>query len=444
MKTDMVFSQEVLQGALRSGATEAEVFEKSFRNLSVDVREGKVEAMETSTGFGYALRVIINGRLGFSYSNARDKMDFVIDSAIRTAGITEQDEFLDLPEPLRPENPEVFDPAVEAITEEEAIRNAFLVEENSLSGDRRLKKVRKASASFSVQDTSVVNSRGISYGYTSTSLSAQTMVVAEEDGDSQTGWGFQAGRFLGDMSYEQVGIEAARRSLELLGARRMETVKAPVLLDRSVAAGFLSLFASMLSSESVQKGKSLLKGQSGRKVVSGLIDIIDDGLLKHAPGTRHIDDEGVPACRKELIAGGVLRGFMYSTHTARKDNVQSTGNAIRSSSFSIPSTGPLNLFIDSRATKQPLESMLEGMDSGLYVTEAMGMHTANPISGEFSVGVNGLWVEGGEIRYPVKEAVISGNVLEFFSDLQAVGSDLTFYGAVGSPSILMGPTDISA
>lgn len=400
--------------------------------------------METATGFGYALRVISNGRLGFSYSNARDGMDFVIDSALRTAGITEKDESLELPEPLRPETPEVFDPAVEALGEDEAIRNALLVEESSLSIDKRLKRVRKASASFSVQDISVVNSRGVSYAYTSTSLSAQTMVVAEDSGDSQTGWGFQAGRFLGDVLYEQVGMEAARRAIELLGARCIETVKAPVLLDRSVAAGFLSVFASMLSSESVQKGKSLLKGKVGQKVVSGLIDIIDDGLLARAPGTRHIDDEGVPACRKELVAEGVLRGLMYSTHTAKKDNVRSTGNAVRSSTFSIPSTGPLNLFIDSRATKQPLESMLEGMNSGLYVTEAMGMHTVDPISGEFSVGVTGLWVERGKIRYPVKEAVISGNVLEFFGDLQAVGSDLTFYGAIGSPSILMGPIDISA
>jgi PmbA protein len=211
-----------------------------------------------------------------------------------------------------------------------------------------------------------------------------------------------------------------------------------------VATELLSVLASMLSSETVQKGKSLLKGRMGQPVVSPLIDIIDDGLLPHGPGTRHIDDEGVPTREHVLIEGGVLRGYMYNTRTAKKDGVASTGNAVRAGYSSVPSVGPMNLYISSRSKRLSQKEMLGSAEAALYVLEAMGVHTANPISGEFSIGVSGLWVEGGRAVYPVKEALVSGNMLDFFGAVQGVGDDLRFLGSMGSPSLLVGPTDISA
>jgi len=412
--------------------------------LSVEVKSGEVEAVETAVSFGYALRVIKDQRLGFSYSTDKNELDKVVETALETARFTEQDEFLGLPEPVKPDAPEVYDKAVDSIKEDEAIEKARLIEEAALSADKRIKRIRKALASFSLEDTLIVNSNGVSYGYPSTFCTAHIMCVAEEDGDSQMGWGFQGSRFLSDVEFNKVGADAAWRALKMLGARRINAIKSYVLLDNLVATEFLSVFASMLSAEAVQKGRSLLKGRVNQKVVSGIVDMIDDGLLPKGPGTRHIDDEGVPTAKNVLIKDGVLQGFMYNTHTAAKDRVKSTGNAVRSSFSAIPSVGATNLYIDSSGKKLSLNEIISSMDKGLYIIEAMGVHTANPISGEFSIGVSGLWVEGGKIRFPVKEAVISGNMLEFFSRVVAIGDDLRFYGSMGSPSLLVESIDISA
>jgi PmbA protein len=200
----------------------------------------------------------------------------------------------------------------------------------------------------------------------------------------------------------------------------------------------------MLSSENVQKGKSLLAGKLGHHVISKNLDIIDDGVFYHGPGSRPIDDEGVPALRKVLVREGMLESFMYNSRTARKEGRESTGNAIRGRFSAVPSVGPLNLYINTTGKRMTKDEMLASVEQGLYIIEAMGMHTANPISGQFSIGVSGMWVEGGKPAYPVKEAVISGNVLDFFCGVTAIGDDLRFFGNIGSPSLLMGAIDISA
>lgn len=444
MRTDREFSLRLLGHALKAGVTQAEVYQSASRTLSVEVKSGEVEAMESAVGYGYGLRVIKDGRLGFSYSTDRAEAGRVVETALETSGFSEHDGFLDLPEPVKPGTPEIYDTEVASVKDDEAVEKACLIERAALSEDKRVKKIRKASASFSLNDTLIVNSKGVSYGCASTFCTAHIMCTAEEGGDNRMGWDFQAGRFLSDVKFDRVGSDAARRALEMLGARRITATKSPVVLDRLVAAEFLSVLASMLSSEAVQKGKSLLKGRIGQKVISGTVDIIDNGLMPRASGTRHIDDEGVPVAENVLIKEGVLQGLMYNTHTARKDNVKSTGNAVRRGLSTVPSVGPINLYTGSSEKRLTLKAMFGSMDRGLYVTEAMGVHTANPVSGEFSIGVSGLWVEGGEVRFPVKEAVISGNMLEFFGRVQAAGDDLRFYGNIGSPCLLVGPTDISA
>jgi PmbA protein len=224
----------------------------------------------------------------------------------------------------------------------------------------------------------------------------------------------------------------------------MTGAKSPVILDNSVATEFLGIFSSLLSSESVQKGKSLLAHRQGEEVVNPLVSIVDDGLMEHKLGSRPFDDEGVPTSRKYLIKNGVLQGFLYNVYTAKKDGVMSTGNAVRGAFSGLPTVGPTNLYIPASPSSSDPEDLCRVMDRGLYITDAMGIHTANPISGEFSIGVSGLWIDGGVVKHPVKEAVISGNILDLFRRVSSVGSDLRFYGNVGSPSLLIGPTDISA
>lgn len=444
MRTDSGLSEKIITLALKEGAEQAEVFQRVSRMLSAEVKSGEVAAVESAVSIGYGVRVIRDGRPGFYYSTQKEEAESAVRAALETALYAEPDEYAGFPEPSKPEIAEIHDPQVVAVTEDDAIKKALAIENATLAADKRITRTRKAMAMFSSSETLVVNSNGVSCGYLSTYLNAHIMSVAEEGGESQMGYAFGAGRFLEDVDFEAVGAEAARRAASMLGARKISAGKIPVVLDSYIATEFLSVFSAMLSSENVQKGKSLLAGRLNQKVISESIDIIDDGLLPHGPGTKPIDDEGVPAARKVLVRGGVLDGFMYNSRTARKEGVKSTGNAVRGRFSAVPSVGPLNIYISPAGKGVAQKEMFTSMDSGLYIIEAMGMHMANPISGEFSIGVSGLWVEGGEPSFPVKEAVVSGNILEFFGRVGAVGDDLRFFGNTGSPSLLVGPTDVSA
>ncbi len=442
MRTDEALAGAALRLAKAGGASDAEVYQRATRTLSADARRASMEAIESSLTFGYCLRVIKDGRAGFSYSNNPSDMESVVNDALVSAGYTEPDEHLNIIDPEPPVTGlATYDPDVEAMTSEHALELACRTEAACMGADPRMTKIRKASASFSSSETRIANSRGLTVSYRATAASASIMAVAEEAGEGQVGWEYALSRRLSEVDFGAVGRDAAKRALELLGARRMTACKAPVLLDRSVAVDFLGVFASMLSSEAVQKGKSLLKGRLGQRVASRSINIVDDALLASSPGLRPFDDEGAPARATVLVREGVLEGYMYNAHTAAKEGRRTTGNAVRGGYMSPPSVGPLSLYIEPSSAASDL---FGEMGTGLYVTDVMGMHTADAISGDFSVGASGLWIEGGRAAYPVKEAVISGNMLGFFSGALALGDDLRFYGRMGSPSILFGQTDISA
>jgi PmbA protein len=444
MKIDREFAFRLLEGARKSGADLAEVYLKSSRSLAVEVREQRTDALESSTGFGYSLRVIRDKRLGFSFATVPEDADAVVARAIEASRWTVQDERLDLPGPSEQPSLHICDEAIASVSEAEAIEKALTMEKAALDADARIRKVRKASASFFQSDGLILNSRGLEKAYSATACTAHITVIAERGDDSQMAWDFEGSRFLSDVAFEEVGKKAATRALLLLGAKTMTSVKSPVILDNSVATEFLGIFSSLLSSENVQKGKSLLAHRKGEEVVNPLVSIVDDGLAEHKLGSRPFDDEGVPTSRKYLIKDGVVQGFLYNVYTAKKDGVMSTGNAVRGSFSGLPMVGPTNLYIPASPSSSGPEDLWRVMGRGLYITDVMGMHTANPISGEFSIGVSGLWIEGGSVQCPVKEAVISGNILDLFRKVSSVGSDLRFYGNAGSPSLLIAPIDISA
>ncbi|HWR59272.1 MAG TPA: TldD/PmbA family protein, partial [Thermodesulfovibrionales bacterium] len=340
MKIDAAFALSLLEGAKKRGADLSEVYLKSSKNLSVEVRDRELDAMESSCDAGYSLRVIRNRRLGFSFSNGVEDAASVVERAVEASRWTEPDDCLDLPEPAVHEPLCIFDSAVASLSEGEAIESALGIEESALAYDERIKKVRKAGVTCSSVAVLIMNSRGLEKTYSATSCTAQITVVAKEKDESRTGWDFEGGRFLSDIDFRVVGSKAAERAVSLLGSKRMNAVRADVILDSSVAAEFLGVFASLLSSESVQKGKSLLARKVGERVISPVIGLVDDGLVERRLGSRPFDGEGVPTSRRHLIENGVLLGYMYNIHTSKKDGVISTGNATRPGFSSLPAVGP--------------------------------------------------------------------------------------------------------
>lgn len=451
------FAEDVVKKALKKGCDAAEIFIRNSSGISAEAKDGKVEAMEVSRDTGIALRVIKGQRLGFAFTTNPQEIENTINAAIDAAKWTVVDEYLDIPEQMPAGEVLIFDEQIKNISEDTVIKNALLLEESALAFDKRIKKVRKAEVGAGVVSTTIANSRGINISYEATDYSAHvTTLASDENGDNQMGWDFAGKRRMSDVDIRTVGATASRRAVELLGSRKISAVKAPVVLCPSVAVGFLDILSVSLSAEAVQKQRSFLAGKVGQTIMSTLVDIVDDGTIQWGTGTKPVDDEGVPVSNKAVISKGVLNNYFYNTYAAKKAGVRSTGNAVRSSHKALPGIDVTNFYLKPEQNqhsavvgangRSPVQgkNLVKSLSKGILILNAMGLHTANPISGDFSVGISGLWIENGETAYPIKEAVISGNILDLFKKLEALGSDMEFYGNIGSPSLLIGNMDISA
>ncbi len=381
--------------------------------------------------------MIVQGRLGFAFTTDLSDNSIVTlaDAAITNARNTIPDPYHSLPAKITVpyHSVMIYDPDIVSLTEKEKIDRVMAMEREAFSVDKRIKRIRKASASFSDAETLIMNSSGAEVFYKSTACSSSIEVVAEEGGESQAGSEFDVSRFYRKLEIEEVGRKAAQKAIDLLGAKHIESVRAPVVLEAMVAQEFLSILASSFSAESVQKKRSLFIGKLGSDIASNVITVLDDGLREGGLGTAPSDDETVPMQSKIVIDKGRLIQFLYNTYTANKDKTVSTGNGMRGGFKGLPGVALTNLFIEPG--KDSPEALIESIGNGLHVTEVMGMHTANPISGDFSVGAMGFWIERGKKSYPVREITIAGNILDLMRHVDAVGSDLRFSGRIGSPSL---------
>ena len=418
-------------------ADAAEVFIRSSASTSIEIKDQKVDAFDRAKDIGAGLRVLVNGRMGFAFTTdlSDNAIRTLARSALTNAQNIEPDPFHAFPArpPAGYHSIALYDPELAALSEKEKIDRVMAMEREAFGVDSRIKRIRKASATFSGSETVIMNTLGAEVSYRSTAASSSIEVVAEEKGESQAGSDFDVKRFYRKLMIEEVGRRAARKALDLLGARHLDSIKAPVILDAEVAADFLSIMASGFSAESVQKKRSLFIGKLDKEVASSCITVYDDGLLKEGLGSAPADDETVPVSKKTIIAGGRLAMFLYNTYTANKDRTVSTGNGMRGGFKGIPGVGVTNLYIAPGSNT--LETLIASTNGGLYVTEVMGAHTANHISGDFSVGATGFWVEDGKKAYPVREITIAGNILDLMKNVDAVGSDLRFSGRIGSPSL---------
>lgn len=434
-----------------------EIYFHQSSNFNVESKEGKIDTLITSKSWAIAIRVLTNGRMGFSYLTSLDPsiqfrgLEGAIDDAFSSAKVIPNDPCYDFAPKLQniPTSPPIFDPSMSEISEREKIGKARSLEHSVRSVDpRRIKKVRKASYGDAISRTTLINSNGLEFSYDSTLASISVIAVAEEAGESEMGWDFDFSHFWGELDEETIGKSAGQKALEMLGGRRIPSGIYSVILINDVAAEFLSLLAHSFSAEQVQKGKSLLKDRRGEKVFSSIISIIDDGLLPRGLSTSPVDGEGMPAQKTPLVINGELITYLYDIYWSNREklltvglNVESTGNSARHSIKSPPHLGISNLFINSGEV--PFLKLLEGLNRGLLITEVMGLHTVDPISGDFSLGCSGQWIEGGKKVHPVKSIAMAGNLIQLFKRVQAIGEDLKFIGSVGSPSLLIEGVEIS-
>jgi PmbA protein len=261
----------------------------------------------------------------------------------------------------------------------------------------------------------------------------------------QSGFSFTYGRSSAALDLPACADEAARRAAGLLGAQSLSSRSTAVLFEPWAAASLIGTLASSISAEAVQKGRSLLAGRLGDTIAASSVTLVDDGRRLDGLASRPWDAEGVPTQRTDVIAGGVLRSYLHNSYTARRDGgARSTGNAARNSYRSTPELGPSNLVLlpgELTATE-----LMRRMDTGILVTDVHGLHTVNPVTGEFSLGINGFLVENGVAGMPVREMTVAGTLLDLLQRIDAVGTDLRFTfgsGFLGAPSLLVGELPLS-
>jgi len=422
-----------------------EIMVSQSRDLSIEAKGGKLDAFRCAEPFGVCVRLQVGAGLGFSFSTTLDPeaLSRMVDGAIVAARMQTPDPAHSLPSPYEryPELPGLYDPELPTVSEELKIARALELERLVLGRDPRLKRVRKCSYGESVYGTLIRNSHGLSAGYRGSYVSCSVSAVAESDGDAQTGWDFGFSNSFAGLELERIADGASRKATALLGARSIPTMRCQVVLDNHVSTKLLEVLAPSFLAENVQKGKSLFGGRVGERVFSELVTVRDNGLLPGGMGSAPCDGEGVPQQDTALVTGGVLDAFLYDCYWGKRMGAPSTGNAVRGGIKGPPRMGVHNLCIEPGAAG--LEALAAGVQRGVLITDVMGVHTANPISGDFSVGASGFYLEGGVIGHPVKGIALAGNLLELFRGVDMVGNDLRFFGSVGSPALRIGELDVS-
>ena len=430
--------------AAREGEA-VEAYAEESRRTEVTARRGEVEGLTFAESRGVGVRLIAGGRLGYAYAAdpSADEVRHAVASARENAGLATPDEHNALPvaasaAPIS----SLYREDQAAMTTDRKVTLALDLERLATGSDPRVAKVEQAEYGDAVSRVAIASTNGVDASYARTDCWAVVVALAEQDGETQTGWSFRVARELGELEWADVASEAVARGVRLLGATKPASARVPVVLDPFAGSSFLGVLAGALSAEAVQKGRSLFAGLVGEQVGSEAFTLVDDGRLLEGPAAAPFDDEGVPTGRTELIARGALLGFLHDTYTARRGGTESTGNARRGGYRSAPGVGTSNFYVEAGATG--VEEILAKAEGGVLIQDVSGVHSgANPISGEFSVGATGLRISGGSLGEPLREMTIASTVPEMLKSVSAVGDDLRFFTSAGVPTILIGEMTVA-
>ena len=423
-------ARSALALARTKGATDAEVEVSAAVGQSVTVRRGEVETVEYNRDKGLSITVYFGKRRGNANTSdlSPEAIERSVEAACAIARHTAEDDAAGLPDGERlfrgalPDL-DLFHPW--GLTVDEAIELARRTEAAALAVDRRITNSEGATVSSSDMDFVLANSRGFESGFANSKSSIGCGVVAEDKDGMQRDYWYTTHRDPSQLEgAESVGRMAGSRAVRRLGARRVPTGQAPVLFEANLAGSLLSHFVSAASGSSLYRHSSFLIGRLGTQVFAPHIEIVEDPHRKGELASAYFDAEGVATRARTLVEHGVLGGWFLSSYSARKLGLETTGNA----------GGNHNLLV--KPGERDFDGLLQLMDRGLLVTDLMGQGV-NPVTGDYSRGASGFWVEGGEIRFPVEEVTIAGSLPEMYRGIVAVGSDVLVRGSKHCGSILV-------
>jgi PmbA protein len=426
----------MVEQARALGADAADALAMESDAFSVQVRLGEVENTTGARDKGLGLRVFHGGRSATASTSdfSADAIKRLVSSTCELARLTEEDPDGGLPDQPGPDVlPELdLDDGGSSLSIEQRIDLAKRAEAAAMAADDRISNSEGGSFDSSRGEVAYARSNGFSGSYSTSSYGLSAVPVAEVDGAMQRDYWFTSARHFSDLdSPEAVGIEAARRVIRRLGAKQVPTCEVPIIFEPQMAASLLSHLVGALSGSAIYKGASFLADKLNSRIAPAGITIFDDALRPRGLGSRPFDGEGLASGSRALVEGGTLKSFLLDTYTARKLGMTSTGSASRGLGGS-PSPAATNIYL--QPGDQTPEQIIRDTPNGLYVTELIGMGV-NGVTGDYSRGATGIWIENGELAFPVEEVTISGNLLDMYQSIDRVGNDLDMSRRIAAPTL---------
>ena len=438
-------ASHVVESAMKSGATAADCIVREGNEFSTTVRCNEVEHLKEAGSKAVGLRVFWGQRTASSYSSdlTPKGVERLVSSAIASARVTSEDPCAGLPEAglvgAYPGDLDLFSEDVTRLEAPAMIELARRAERSAFAFDPRIRNSEGSSFDAAYGRKILATSQGFCGEYRRSNCSLVVVPVAIPDPNPSAGalgmerdyWYSMSRSFAGLEPPEEVGRKAAERAVRRLGARKVATCRVPVVFDQRTARSLLGSLLDALNGDSIYRGASFLAGKLGEQIAAEAVTIVDDATLPGGFGSSPFDDEGVRAGRTVVIERGILKSYLLNCYAARKLGMKTTGNAARGLAGN-PGIGPNNFFLEPGSATP--EEIIRSVRNGFYVTEFMGFGV-NVVTGDVSYGAAGLWIENGELAYPVQEVTVAGNLSEMLRAITIVGRDLEFRGPVASPTL---------
>ena len=429
---------ELLAKVKAQGVSAADVLVAEGDSVSVQVRLSAVDRLSKAREKSLGIRVFFGKRSASASTSEFSpfSLDRLVADTCSLAKAVAEDETSGLPDGdlMAVDYPDLdlFDPTTLSMDEEIAL--ARRAEDAALAADSRITNSEGADCGTATGSVVLANTHGFVGANSSSrfSLSVSPIAVNQDTGAMQRdSWYSVKRKYQLLDSPESIGQKAAERTVRRLGARKVGTQRCPVVFDPEMAESLLGHLAGAVSGYSLYKGASYLMGKLGKMIASDHVWVEDDGRMPGGLGSRPFDGEGLPTRKTTIVEGGILSSYLLDTYSGRKLGLPSTGNAARSVGDN-PSVAPTNLFL--RPGTETPEAIIGSVKQGLYVTELIGFGV-NMVTGDYSRGAAGFWIENGELAYPVEEVTIAGSLNQIFTNIDVVGNDLEFRGRIACPTL---------
>ena len=446
MNNYKAISEYIIKEARRNGADQVDVLIVNSTNANITVRLGEIEELKQSNPKSLGIRVFKNQQKALTYTSdfREESLQNLIKKTVEIASVTGSDEYSGLPEKsligIADAKLPQSDPKIAEVSTDKKIRMLKDMEKTGMGKDPLITNSDGANWNDSRAHVVLANSEGFFGEEDYTSVNMSLSLMAEKDGVKQTDYWYSASRYLDRLdSIEKIATTAADRTLRKLGGRKPRTQKVPVVFDPVVAGDFITIISQTVVGNAIYNKNSFLVDKLNESIAVKDLTIIDDGLLKYGLGSRLFDDEGLPSRKNIVIDQGILKTYLCDCYSARKLGFKPTGSATRGVT-SNPSSGTSNFYMQN-GTTSPKE-IIASVKNGLYLT-SVDWVGINYVTGDYSRGASGIWIENGKLTYPVQEFTVAGNMLDMLNNITMIGNDLEFRNSIAAPTFKMKEMTIS-